>query len=103
MTAILGLAAAVTASAADAKQTFDKSCAICHGKDGKGQSKIGEKLGIKDFTDPKVQAGFTDEAASKAIKEGLKDKEGRMRMKAFGDLSDAEVKALVQYVRQFKK
>lgn len=103
LTAIISLTAAVTASAADAKQTFDKTCAMCHGADGKGHTKIGEKLGIKDFTDPKVQAGFTDDAAFKAIKEGMKDKEGRMRMKAFGDLSDTEVKALVQYVRGFKK
>lgn len=103
LTAIIGLSAAMTASAADAKPTFDKSCAMCHGADGKGQTKIGEKLGIKDFTDAKVQAGFTDEEAAKTIKEGLKDKEGRMRMKAFGNLSDAEIKALVQYVRGFKK
>lgn len=103
ITAIIGLTATVTASAAGAKQTFDKSCAMCHGADGKGHTKIGEKLGIKDFTDSKVQAGFTDDAAFKTIKEGLKDKEGRMRMKAFGNLSDAEIKALVQYVRGFKK
>ena len=103
LAAIIGFTAAVTASAADAKENFDKSCAKCHGADGKGQTKIGEKLGVKDFTDAKVQAELKDDAAFKAIKEGIKDSEGRTRMKGFDDLSDAEVKALVQYVRGFKK
>ena len=94
---------ASTASAADAKEIWAKSCAKCHGEDGKGQTKMGQKLGIKDYTDAKVQEDLKDEAATKAIKEGLKDKEGKVLMKPAEDLSDAEVKALVAYVRAFKK
>ena len=96
-------AGAISATAADAKAVWEKDCAKCHGADGKGQTKIGEKLGVKDFTDAKVQAELKDDAAFKAIKEGIKDNEGRTRMKGFDDLSDAEIKALVQYVRGFKK
>lgn len=99
----LGLGAALSASAADAKENWDKYCAKCHGADGKGQTKMGQKLGIKDYTDPKVQESFTDEQAFKAIKEGLKDKDGKTRMKAAEGLSDDEIKALVKYVRSFKK
>jgi mono/diheme cytochrome c family protein len=98
---IIGVGSALTVSAGDAKATWDSTCAKCHGADGKGQTKIGEKLGIKDFTDPKVQSELTDDAAFKAIKEGVK-KDGRTRMKAFAELSDEEIKALVQYVRAFK-
>ncbi len=76
---------------------------MCHGKDGKGETKIGQKLGIKDFTDPKVQGEIKDDVAMKAIKEGLKDSEGRLKMKAFPNLSDDEVKALLDHVRSFKK
>ena len=100
---VIGVAAAIQASAADAKENWEKNCTKCHGPDGKGQTKMGEKLGIKDYTDPKVQEGFKDEEAFKALKEGLKDAEGKVRMKAAEGLSDDELKALVQYVRGLKK
>jgi mono/diheme cytochrome c family protein len=103
LTTIIGFAAAMTASAADAKDTFDHQCAKCHGADGKGQTKIGQKLGVKDFTDSKVQADLTDDAAFKAIKEGVKDKDDKTLMKPAEGLSDDDIKALVQYVRSFKK
>jgi hypothetical protein len=64
---------------------------------------MGQKLGIKDYTDAKVQAGFTDEEAFKALKEGLKDKEDKTLMKPVEGLSDDEIKGLVKYVRAFKQ
>jgi len=91
-----------SAKADDAAQLWDKNCAACHGKDGKGQTTIGRKLQIKDFTDAKTQASFTDAEATKAIKEGI-SKDGQLKMKAFGDkLSDDDIKALVARVRSFK-
>jgi cytochrome c553 len=98
----IGFAAAMTASAADAKGNWEQSCAKCHGADGKGQTKMGQKLGIKDYTAAKVQAELKDDAAFKAIKEGLKDKEDKTLMKAAEALTDDEIKALVAYVRAFK-
>src|SRR5664279_5207414 len=93
----------VSASAADVKETWAKECAKCHGPDGKGDTKMGEKLAIKDFTDAKVQEALKDDAMTKAIKEGVKDGD-KTKMKGFGDvLSDDEIKALVKYVRDFKK
>jgi mono/diheme cytochrome c family protein len=97
------VAGAVTVRAADAKENWDKNCAKCHGPDGKGKTKMGEKLGIKDYSDAKVQEGLKDDAMTKAIKDGVKEGE-KTKMKAYGDvLSDDEVKALVKYVRDFKK
>jgi mono/diheme cytochrome c family protein len=100
--ATFGFAAALSAVAADGKTNWDTLCAKCHGADGKGQTKMGQKLGVKDFTDAKVQAALKDDAAAKVIKEGKKDADGKTLMKAFDTLSDDEVKALVQYVRAFK-
>ncbi len=93
--ALLVCAAAIgSARAADAKDNWEKSCQKCHGPDGKGDTKMGKKLGIKDYT---------DDEALKAVKEGLKDKDGKVLMKAAEGYSDDEIKALVTYVRGFKK
>ena len=93
----------LSARAEDAKATYEKTCAKCHGADGKGDTKMGKKLGIKDYTDAKVQAELKDDAAFKAIKEGSKDKEGKVLMKPLEGASDDEIKALVAYVRTLKK
>jgi cytochrome c553 len=102
ITATFGFAAAMTASAADGKANWSSLCAKCHGEDGKGQTKMGQKLGVKDFTDAKVQAELKDDAAAKTIKEGMKDKDGKTLMKPFDTLSDEEIKALVAHVRSLK-
>ena len=87
---------------ADAPPTWGANCASCHGKDGKGQTMMGRKLSIKDLTDPKVQAGFTDAQATAAIRDGVTDS-GTEKMKAFGSkLSDAQIAALVAYIRTLK-
>lgn len=99
----LMMATAWTVSAADAKALYEKECAKCHGSDGKGDTKMGKKLGAKDYTDPKVQDALSDDAAFKAIKEGLKDKDGKTLMKPAEGMSDEDIKALVKYMRSFKK
>lgn len=94
---------AVSVRAADAKENWEKNCAKCHGEDGAGKTKMGGKLGVKDYTDAKVQAEMKDDAMAKAIKDGTKDGD-TVKMKAFGDvLSADEIKALVAYVRGLKK
>ena len=95
--------AALTARAEDAKTTYENSCAKCHGSDGKGDTKMGKKLGAKDYTDAKVQAALTDDSAAKAIKEGLKDSDGKSLMKATEGVSDSDIKGLVAYMRTFKQ
>jgi len=90
--------------AADVKENWEKHCASCHGKDGKGETKAGRKADVKNLTDATYQASFSDEQMFKQIKEGMKDKNGKEKMKAFGGtLSDEEIKALVAFVRGFKK
>jgi len=107
LTLSIGILVATTLSprafGADAKAAYEKDCSKCHGADGKGDTKMGKKLGAKDYTDPKVQADLKDDAAVKAVKEGLKDKEGKVLMKPLEGASDDEIKALVAYLRSFKK
>lgn len=103
MAVAFGVAVAGAARAGDAKEIFTRDCAKCHGEDGKGQTKMGGKVGVKDFTDPEVRARMKDDEMAKAIKQGIQDADGKVKMKAYGDtLSDEEIKALVELVRAFK-
>ena len=92
-----------TVTAGDVKENWEKLCAKCHGPDGKGETKMGQKLEIKDLTNAKLQAELKDEQAFKAIKEGIKDKEGKIKMKPAEGVTDDEIKALVSHVRTLKK
>lgn len=87
--------------AAPASDNWTGHCAKCHGPDGKGDTKMGAKLKIGDFTSAEVQKGFTDEQAFDAIKNGVKnEKTGKTVMSAFGEkLSDEEITAMVSLVR----
>jgi cytochrome c553 len=98
-----GAAALLSAPAADVKENWEKTCVKCHGPDGKGDTKMGQKLSIKDLTDAKLQAELKDDQAFKSIKEGIKDSEGKIKMKPAEGLSDDDIKALVAHVRSLKK
>jgi mono/diheme cytochrome c family protein len=89
--------------AAPASENWENLCAKCHGADGKGQTKVGKKLGLKDYTDAKVQAEMKDEEMAKVISGGVNDKAGKEKMKAYkDDISADEVKDLVAFVRKLK-
>ena len=95
---VIGLIASAGVGFADAGAHWNSHCASCHAKDGSGSTMMGKKLGVQDYRDAKVQAGFSDADAAKVIKDG------KGKMKGFGGkLSDADVKALVAYVRSLKK
>jgi mono/diheme cytochrome c family protein len=80
---------------ADAATLWSQNCASCHGKDGSGNTAMGKKLGVKDYT---KNQSFSDAEAANVITNG------KGKMKAYkGKLSDADVKALVAYVRSLKK
>ena len=90
------------AIAADAKANWAEHCAKCHGDTGKGDSRMGKKLGVKDYSDPKVQAELSDDAMVEATLKGVKV-DGKQRMKGFADsLSEQDAKDLVALIRSFK-
>ena len=89
------IASAGMSYAADASAIWSQQCASCHGKDGSGNTAMGKKLGVKDYT---KDQSFSDAEATKAIMDG------KGKMKAFkGKVSEADAKALVAYVRSLKK
>src|SRR5436189_6093699 len=93
--AVIVIASPGISAAADVSATWAQNCASCHGKDGSGNTTMGKKLGVKDYT--KSQS-FSDAEAANVIKNG------KGKMKAYKDkLSDPDVKALVAYVRTLKK
>ncbi len=99
----LGFALAGAAlRAAPAAENWENLCAKCHGADGKGQTKAGRKVGVKDYTDARVQAELKDAEMEKAIAEGISDG-GKEKMKAYKEeLTPPEIKELIAYVRKFK-
>ena len=87
---LLLLASAVTLAAPDGATLFAQNCAACHGEKGSGG--IGVPLALPSF-----QASVSDDYIRKTIRLG---RPGRI-MPAFQKLSDAEVDALVKYVRSW--
>jgi len=86
-----------TWSFADGGADFKAKCAMCHGADGKGDTAMGKKFGLKDLGSADVQ-GMSDADLNGIITKG-KDK-----MPAYGEkLSKDQIDGLVKYIRTLKK
>src|ERR1043166_6208420 len=77
--------AGALSQAAPVAENWENHCTKCHGADGKGQTKAGKKLAVKDYTDAKVQAEMKDAEMLKATADGINDKAGKEKMKAYKD------------------
>jgi mono/diheme cytochrome c family protein len=87
--ALLSLLIAPVALAAGPGETFQAKCAACHGKDGKGQSDMAKKLGVKDLTVTKLPAAEIEKVIAN----------GKGKMTPWkGKLSDAEISGLAKFV-----
>jgi mono/diheme cytochrome c family protein len=83
------------AESAQGKQVFNDKCAPCHGQDGEGNGPMAVAFNPKpaSFHDPKIWQG--DKAAT--IKNTVNNGKGQMIPVA---LSDAEMKAVIDYISQ---
>lgn len=87
--AVLVVLVAPAAQAAGPADAFQAKCAPCHGKDGKGQTAMAQKLGVKDLTVTKLSAAEIDKVITN----------GKGKMTPFkGKLSDAEISGLAKYI-----
>jgi mono/diheme cytochrome c family protein len=90
--------------ATPAAELWQRHCAKCHGADGKGNTSLGRRLGVKDYTSARVQAKFSDKQMAEATISGIYDHEGQARMRPYrGEFTPEEVAALVAYIRKFKR
>lgn len=96
------LAGTLVLGAADVKTNWDNQCTKCHGEDGSGKTKMGRKLKVNDYTDPKVQAMLKDDEMFVAIRDGVKEG-SRTVMKPAENMTEQEMKDLVAYIRSFAK
>jgi len=87
------------ASAGDARTTYDAKCAKCHGKDGRGKTMRGRLTNARDFTVAQWQNDVTDERLFNSISNGRGKKMPGFKK----NLSEAEIDALVAYVRGLKR
>ena len=93
-----------TIASADAAASWDKHCASCHGKDGKGKTKMGEKLKVRDLTDAAVKAKLNKTNVTDSMKKGVKEPgSDKLVMKSYSDkLTDAEIQELTDYTLGLK-
>lgn len=90
------IAAPVFAQSAGA-DTYKSKCAMCHGPDGTAATPMGKMMKIPSFKDPAVVKA-TDAALIETTKNG------KGKMPAYnGKLTDAQIKAVVSYIRTLQK
>lgn len=81
----------------DAQKLYMNHCAACHGSDGHGKTAMGRAISnLPDLTSPSVGELSDDEIYNIITN-------GKGVMPSFKELSEADRKALVQYIRTFSK
>jgi cytochrome c oxidase cbb3-type subunit 3 len=93
---VSSLAFQAAVPATDGAVIFKKNCMMCHGADGKGFP----VLKTPDFTNHKWQSSIKDPQMKEVIKNG---KNGTAMAGFSGRLNDAEISAVIVYIRSLKK
>ena len=90
--------ATLAGDAGAGKAVFEKSCAACHGKDGKGNPAMAKALGEKglDLTTKDVKQKSDDQLLKVIV-------EGSGKMPAQKSLTKEEQKQVLSYVRSLAK
>ncbi|HEY7097902.1 MAG TPA: cytochrome c [Terriglobales bacterium] len=94
---VVALASSTLALGQGGADTYKSRCAMCHGPDGKGDTAMGKKFGLKDLGSAEVQ-GMSDADLNGIITKG-KDK-----MPEYGSkLSKEQIDDLVKFIRSLKR
>jgi len=98
--AMILLAASIAAPAfaqGAGADTYKAKCAMCHGPDGTAATPVAKAMKVVSFKDP-TMVKASDAEFTAAIKDG----KGKMKGYA-GQLSDAQIKEVVSYIRTLQK
>ena len=90
--------AADATSIAAGQKVYEKSCASCHGPNGKGDGKMGAELNPKpsDLTDAEWKHGSSDGEIFAVLRDGVKN----TGMRSFkSKMTEHEMWEVVNYVR----
>ncbi len=95
---MLGLALAGTSLHAQAgADTYKAKCQMCHGADGLGATPAGKSMKAIPFNDPHITSKSDADLIAATTN-------GKGKMPAYkGKLSDAEIKAVITYIRTLAK
>ena len=96
LAAMISLAGSVS-FAEDGAALYKSKCAMCHGAQGTPNPGIAKAMGVKPASDPSVKSLSEAQMIADTAN-------GKGKMPAFkGKLTDAEIKASVDYFRAFAK
>jgi cytochrome c6 len=88
--AVLFAASAASAQGAAPAEIFAKRCAACHGKEGKGDTPMAQKLGARDISALKASEAEIAEVIAN----------GKGKMTSFkGKMTDEEIKSVAKFVK----
>jgi len=92
----MGIMLPATVQAQSAEDNYNKKCAVCHGKDGLGNTAKGKKVHVKD-----VHANMKDSEAEmiKAVTDGKGEDMDSYKT----EFTPEQIKALVDYYRSLGK
>ena len=97
LAAVVLLAGTVGFAQSSGEATYKAKCQSCHGAEGVPNPGIAKAMGVKPASDPSVKS--LSEAQMIAVTTN-----GKGKMPAYkGKLSDADIKASVDYFRTFAK
>ena len=98
---VLCLAAALVTPAfaqSSGVDIYKAKCLMCHGPDGLANNSVGKAMKVPSFKDPAVIKA-TDAELFAAVKNG----KGSKMPAQNGKLTDAQIKAVIEYVRTLEK
>ncbi len=97
LAAVVAMSGAVGFAQSSGEATYKAKCQSCHGMQGVPNPGIAKAMGVKPASDPSVKSLSEAQMIADTTN-------GKNKMPAFkGKLSDAEIKASVDYFRAFAK